>query len=281
MKKFERLREYRFGSRSVVLAPLFLSIIAYGIYILWMGFYWDDWPWMFFSNVIGPKSLVGIEVHRPLSGLFLWLGAELFGETPLYWQIFALLLRFLTGLALWWVIVSIWPQRIERATWITFIFLLYPGFTQQFVSVNSSRHLFALSTFFISLGLMVWSIRKLKWYWSLTVLSLFLSLIGTLTSEYYYGLELVRPVVIWLVLDFGDKKRVERLRTLFKYWIPYFVLLIIVFFWRYLVSQKVNYRMALIDTMVATPIEALIKSERKALRDFFKITNDEESKRLE
>lgn len=272
MKKFERLREYRFGSRSVVLALLFLSIIAYGIYILWMGFYWDDWPWMFFSNVIGPQSLVGIEVHRPLSGLFLWLGAELFGETPLYWQIFALLLRFLTGLALWWVIVSIWPQRIERATWITFIFLLYPGFTQQFVAVNSSRHLFALSTFFISLGLMVWSIRKLKWYWSLTVLSLFLSLIGTLTSEYYYGLELVRPVVIWLVLDFGDKKRVERLRTLFKYWIPYFVLLIIVFFWRYLVSQKVNYRMALIDTMVATPIEALIKSVRTALTDFFLVT---------
>ena len=77
MKLFEKLREYRFGSRSVVFALLFLCILAYGIYILWMGFYWDDWPWMFFSKAIGPKSLVGIEKHRPFSGLFLWLGAEL------------------------------------------------------------------------------------------------------------------------------------------------------------------------------------------------------------
>jgi len=272
MNRFERLREFRFGSRSVAFALLFLTIAAYGIYILWVGFYWDDWPWMFFSNVIGPKSLVGIEVHRPLSGLFLWLGAELFGETPLYWQIFALLLRFLSGLALWWVIVSIWPRRIERATWIAFIFLLYPGFTQQFVAVNSSRHLFALLTFLISLGLMVWSIRKPKWYWSLTVLSLFLSFIATLTSEYYYGLELVRPVVIWLVLDFGVKTHLERMWTLLKYWIPYLVFLITVFLWRYLVSQKVNYRLTLVDTMVTTPIETLIKTGRTALIDFFLVT---------
>ena len=272
MNRLERLREFRFGSRSVAFALLFLIIVAYGIYILWMGFYWDDWPWMFFSNVIGPQSLVGIEVHRPLSGLFLWLGAELIGETPLYWQIFALLLRFLSGLALWWVIVSIWPRRIERATWIAFIFLLYPGFTQQFVAVNSSRHLFALVIFFISLGLMVWSIRKPKWYWSFTVLSLLLSLIGTFTSEYFYGLELLRPFVIWLVLDFGFKTRLVRLLTILKYWIPYSVILIIVFIWRFIVSQKANYRMALIDTIVTTPIETLVKSVHTALIDFFLVT---------
>ena len=272
MKKFERFRNYNFGSCSVVFALLFLTIAAYGIYILWMGFYWDDWPWMFFSNVIGPQSLVGIEVHRPLSGIFLWFGDELLGETPLYWQIFALLLRFLSGLAFWWVIVSIWPRRIERATWITFVFLLYPGFTHQFVAVNSSRHLFALLIFFISLGLMVWSIRKLKWYWLLTILSLLLSLIGTLTSEYFYGLELLRPVVIWLVLDFGYKVQVDRLRTLLKYWIPYLVFLIVVFFWRYLVSQKVNYRIAPIDTFFATPIETLVESVRTVLIDLFLVT---------
>jgi hypothetical protein len=272
VNRLERLREFRFGSRSVAFALLFLIIVAYGIYILWMGFYWDDWPWMFFSNVIGPQSLVGIEVHRPLSGLFLWLGAELIGETPLYWQIFALLLRFLSGLALWWVIVSIWPRRIERATWIAFIFLLYPGFTQQFVAVNSSRHLFALVIFFISLGLMVWSIRKPKWYWSFTVLSLLLSLIGTFTSEYFYGLELLRPFVIWLVLDFGFRTRLVRLLTILKYWIPYSVILIIVFIWRFIVSQKANYRMALIDTIVTTPIETLVKSVHTAMIDFFLVT---------
>jgi hypothetical protein len=150
--------------------------------------------------------------------------------------------------------------------------MLYPGFTQQFVAVNSSRHLFALLVFLISLGLMVWSIRKPRWYWPLTVLALLLSLVGTLTSEYYYGLELVRPVVIWVVVDFGEKIRMERFRTLLKYWTPYLIFLFIVFFWRYVVSQQVNYRMTLINSMVATPIVTLIESVQKALIDIFLVT---------
>lgn len=272
MKLVERLRELEFGRRSVVFALLFLCIIAFGIYIPWVGFYWDDWPWMFFSQVIGPESLVGIEVHRPLSGVFLWLGAELFGETPLYWQIFALLLRYSTGLALWWVATSIWPRRFERAIWMAFIFLLYPGFSQQFVAVNSSRHFFALLLYLLSLGVMVWSLRKRKYYWPLTILSITLSLIGTLTSEYYYGLELVRPVVIWLVLDYEAKPGLGRLRALLRSWMPYLVFTIIIFFWRYIVSQNVNYRLTLIDTMVAAPVETLIKLLSTMFVDFYLVT---------
>ena len=269
MKIIERLRNLEFKKRSVVFALLTLSISAYGIYIHWMGFYWDDWPWMFFSNVIGPQSLIGIEVHRPLSGLFMWFGAELFGETPLYWQIIALLFRFLGALAFWWVLISIWPQKIERATWIAFLFLLYPGFTQQFVAVNSSRHLFALVMFLLSLGVMVWSIRKPQWYWRFTILGLILSSIGILTTEYYYGLELIRPAVIWMVMDFDDKTRLERFRALFKYWLPYLAFLVVTFFWRYIVSQQVNYRITLIDMMGTTPFDTLIKSIGTAFIDFF------------
>jgi hypothetical protein len=236
-----------------------------------MGFYWDDWPWMFFSHILGPKSLIEIDLeHRPVSSLMLWLGAEFLGETPINWQLLALMLRWFTGFALWWALLKIWPSRVEKATWIAFIFLVFPSFTQQFVSVNSSRHLFAMVLFCFSLGVMVWSLRRLDWYWQLSFASMILALIGMLTSEYYYGLELVRPVVIWLVIQ--EKKRVGRLRTLFKYWAPYLLLTCLLFCWRYIISKDVNYQISVIDQLRANPQISIINLLTTIIQDMFEVS---------
>ena len=208
--------------------------------------------------------------HRPVSSLILWLGAELLGETPINWQLLALMLRWITGLALWWAMVKIWPQRVERVTWIAFIFLVFPGFTQQFVSVNSSRHLFALVLLCLSLGVMVWSLRRLEWYWQLTSVSLILALIGMLTSEYYYGLELIRPVIIWLVMQ--EKKRAGGLKTLFRYWAPYLVLVNILFVWRYIISKDVNYQISIIDQLVTSPMASTVKLISTIIQDMFEVS---------
>jgi len=256
---------------SVALALLILCILAFGIYIPWMGFYWDDWPWMFFSHILGPKSLIEIDQeHRPISSLMLWLGAEWLGETPLYWQLHALMLRWFAGLALWWAMVKVWPHRVEKATWIAFIFLVYPGFSQQFISVNSSRHLLAMVLFFLSLGVMAWSLRRQEWYWQLSFVSLILALIGMLTSEYYYGLELVRPVIIWFVIQ--EKNRVGGMRTLFMYWAPYLVLTSNLFLWRYIISKDVNYQISIIDQIVANPLDSTLRLITTIIQDMFEVS---------
>lgn len=236
-----------------------------------MGFYWDDWPWMYFSHILGPESLIEIDQeHRPLSGLLLWLGAELLGETPLYWQILALSFRWFTGLAMWWAMVKIWPHRVEKATWIAFIFLIFPGFSQQFVSVNSSRHILALVFFCLSLGAMVWAIRQPKLYKQLTFGSLILALIGMLASEYYYGLELIRLIIIWLVIE--EKNRGERLRTFFRCWAPYLVLTSILFLWRYIISKDVNYQISIVDQLVASPLDSSMRFITTIIQDIFEVT---------
>lgn len=40
-----------------------LVVLAYGLLIPWMGFYWDDWPFAWFLKFLGPAEF--IEMFRP------------------------------------------------------------------------------------------------------------------------------------------------------------------------------------------------------------------------
>jgi hypothetical protein len=69
-----------------------------------------------------------------------------------------------------------------------------------------------------------------------------------LTSEYYYGLELLRPLVLWLVIA-GVPKRLKRA---LKNWLPYLALLVAVFLWRYWVSKNYNYEITALSGLFAS-----------------------------
>jgi len=156
---------------SIFIILFFVCLLAYGLNIPWMGFYWDDWPWIWFSHVLGTEGMLQIDVeHRPISGVVLWVGALLSGENPLGWQIYNFVLRLMGAFALGWSLKKIWPKNREQIAWVSLLFLVYPGFGQQFVAVNNSRHLFPLITFFLSIGLMVEAYQKKERYWLFTSL---------------------------------------------------------------------------------------------------------------
>ena len=94
--------------------PFFLLLLiaaAFGGLIPWLGFYWDDWIWMYFSHQYGPESLLYIDrLARPFSGELLYIGAAVLGENPLAWYLWSLVLRFFTALALWWTLRQLWPE---------------------------------------------------------------------------------------------------------------------------------------------------------------------------
>ncbi len=227
---------------------LFVCLLAYGLNIPWMGFYWDDWPWIWFSHVLGPEGMLQIDVeHRPVSGVVLWVGALLAGENPIAWQIYNFILRLMGALSLGWALKKIWPKQREQITCATLLFLVYPGFGQQFVAVNNSRHLFPLITFFLSIGLMVVAARSRKSYWGYTALAVTLSLVTMFTTEYYYGLELIRPVIIWLLIRRDEKRFSQTILPAFKKWLPYLIPLLGVFIWRYTISKDVNYQITLFN----------------------------------
>jgi hypothetical protein len=236
----------KLSHRSVPFALLLVCILGYGMYILWMGFYWDDWAWVWFSHVMGSQGMLKIDLeHRPLSGVVLWVGSLLARESTVGWQLYNLFFRWLTGVSLWWMLLKIWPKRGEFAAAVSLLFLVYPGFSQQFVAVNNSRHLLPLALFAFSIGWMVKACRDHSHFWRDTTLALALSLVGLLISDYYYGLELVRPAILWLLTEQRNLR--SRFQAVLLDWLPYFILLGAIFIWRYWVSTQYFYRVSLLD----------------------------------
>ena len=227
--------------------PFFLlamTIFAYGLLLPQLGFYWDDWPWIWIQHVDGKAGMLQIDwPFRPMAGLVLWLFSLVGGENPIVWQGINLLLRWLSSLTAYLALVAIFPLRKESAVWVALLFLLYPGYTHQFVAVNSSRHLLPYSFYFLSLTLMARSIeespsnrsaRKLK------VGALALQALAMLTTEYFYGLELVRPLIVWIIVGrhLGGKKR---LQGTFRESLPYLAIFLIIVLWRLAITRLPGY----------------------------------------
>ncbi|MBT3241480.1 MAG: hypothetical protein HON98_12125 [Chloroflexi bacterium] len=242
----------------VWIALLILSTFSYGIYVGWMGFYWDDWPWIYFGKAFGSDFLLSIDQqHRPLSGVLFSLGHVLFGENPLGWQISNFLARWLSAASLWWALTKLWPKQKERVLSIAFVFLIYPGYNHQFISVNSLRHVLPYSFFFFSIGTMILAARDEVNRKAYIFATLVLALISMLTTEYFYGLEFIRPFILYIVIR--QNERPFSLKKLLKRYLPYFLMLLSVFIWRYLVSKSVNYSISITRGFFDNPGQAILE----------------------
>jgi len=77
------------------------------------------------------------------------------------------------------------------------------------------------------------------------------------SSEYYYGLELIRPLILGLVFRDSDKKEPHKSIQIFKSWLPYLIPLILIFIWRYAISKWVNYEITLLSDLNSAPASGL------------------------
>lgn len=248
---------------------LFLvCVLAYGIYLPWMGFYWDDWPWIWRYHVYGAQAIREIDAaFRPLAGMVLGVGAQIAGENALGWQVYNFVIRWLGGVAFWWSLRQIWPKRREAAFWGAALFLVYPGFSQQFVSINSSRHLFPLITFTLSMGFTGRAFREKGKYWAATGMAVALAAFTMFTTEYYYGLELIRGLVLGILIPPKERGNGAKLAAILKAWAPYLVPLVGVFGWRFAISQQVNYQVSLVGQFSAAPLQTALKIILTSLGD--------------
>ena len=75
---------------------LILCIASYGVLASTLGFYWDDWPMVWFAHTLGPAGFTQVfSSDRPfLAGIYV-LTTALFQTSPLPWQIFGLITRWL------------------------------------------------------------------------------------------------------------------------------------------------------------------------------------------
>ncbi len=138
-------------------------------------------------------------------------------------------------------------------------------------------HFAVLSLFLASLGLMALSLRKPIWpAWPLTVLAMACAA-SMFSLEYFIGLELARPLLIWAVLrNEKPSGQVEKRLWLriFQYWLPYLLVLAAFLAWRIFVFKFQFYRPILIDQFSANPLNALAGLAVRILADLKTVTWD-------
>ena len=247
-----------------------------------LGLYWDDWPSMWFLHFFGPMVFPEVfAIDRPVQGWLFVLTTRLIGENLLAWHVFGIVTRWISGLALCWVLYLLWPQRKVQVVSITALFLVYPGFRQQYIPITYGHQFIILSLFLVSLGMMILALqaesqRKHTRYGVLTGMSLLSSVLSMFALEYFYGLEFLRPVFIWLAADRfmptdGSLSTRRRLSYTLKHWLPYALADGLFLIWR-VTHATPRADIVLFDNLVSRPLETLANLAGTILQDLVEVS---------
>lgn len=258
--------------KSAWLEPvLYLAVcaLAFGLFIPVLGFYWDDWPTIFYTHSSRTAQLVShFSYDRPFSVWGYWLIGRL-GVSPITWQLIALLIRWATVLSFARALKPLWPKHNKTITLIALLFAIYPGYYLQASSVIFSSHLLALLFFLISVGAMGRALtehRNALPYW---LLALCATSIHMFTLEYFVGLELIRPLYIWFLLSNTGLAKRKRLTQLTKSWLPYLAIAVVWVIWRLFLLQLPSepYPLVLAETFRADPLSGFVQLVTVGIQD--------------
>jgi len=246
-------------SRIEVLFPLVLLVLcyaAYGLLIPNLGFYWDDWPMVWFLEALGPEGFHQVwAMDRPMIAPLFQMTTALLGAIPWRWHLFALLTRWFSLICFYWALGELWPEQKQRSRWIILLFAIYPGFQQQSIALIYSHYFLILGLIGISWATMLAALhRKPAWVWSLV--SILTGAFSLFSMEFFIGLELARPLVLWI-----GWKRTHRDRGRRGGWIlhlvPYAVVWITYAFWRTEAVGFRAYQPVLLENLRSAPLDAI------------------------
>lgn len=226
----------RFLSTNPISFPitlLFVSLVTYGVFISSLGFYWDDWPPIFVSHIAEKSAFWKyFRYDRPFQSWTYYFLSFICRDSTFTWQLAAILFRWTAGLTLYYSFLQVFPRARDMLRWAAVLFVVFPGFADQYASVAFSSHLLVYTVFGASLLSMLLAIKSKRFFWVFFPISLLLTAVHLFSMEYFVGLEALRPVLIYIYL----RKNRENGRGVFSStlirWFPYLVLLIIYLYWR-------------------------------------------------
>jgi hypothetical protein len=212
-----------FSPKTIPPVLLILAILAYGLLIPWLGFYWDDWPFAWIAHFLGPGEFIpAFKPFRPFLGPIFLATTSLLGQIPLVWQLFGLLIRCLSALAAWWSLDKIWPEHRSQTLAVSLLFLVFPGYSQQWVAfTHVNQELIPLVFYLYSFGLTACALRAGQRRLAPTLSALLLLIVGLFPTEYFIGLEPLRFLFIGTILAESLSGFWQRLRSALKQWAPY------------------------------------------------------------
>ena len=224
---------FRKENYIVFLLILLLILLAYGLLIPWLGFYWDDWPFAWIFRFFGPTEFIeAFRPFRPYLGPIFAATTTLFGGNPVTWQVVGLLTRYILSIELWFVLKLVWPAQKWNLLWVVLLFTVFPGYQQQWVSLTHvNQELIPLFGLTASFGVTAWAIRNSRYKTFLTMIALVLQVFGLFTTEYFFGLEIIRLFFLYFMLTENKKAWKDKLYKIGFNWLPYLVIWVISAAW--------------------------------------------------
>ncbi len=244
-----------------------------------MGFYWDDWPMLWFKITRGAEGFAeAFTSDRPFLGHLYKLTAALLNDDPLLWQIMTVFFRWTVTAAFWWMLKLLWPARKREVFWISLLLAVYPGFKQMPIVYVWMNAFIMLLAYILSYGMMLkaaGSGSKTAWLlW--TVPSVLLYTFCTISTEYYTGLDVCRGVILWIFFaqqaGFRELSFLKKVRKVFLQWLPYLAVLGAFMFWRVFIFKFPSYQPVLLDEMSSNPLKAILGIGARIVEDAYTAT---------
>ena len=259
---------------TIPLLILGIAFLAFGIKTLDQGFFHDDWHHVYYAYNYGLEGLKQFLFFdsRPFASIFYGPFFTLLGFDPFNWHLLVLLLRFFTVVAFWGCLNLIWPGHTKENILVAALFLVYPVFQVQPNSVSYALHWFTYLVFMLSLLFMVLAQQNPKSALWFSLASLLLQFFHLLMIEYFAGIELIRPLLLWQILHTLPAR--ERLRKAFVSWLPYLGVLIVYTVLRASYSQILGYDRntpVILLGLFSTPLDSILFLVQAVVRDLVDI----------
>jgi len=259
------MKSIRFFERSIPLLFLTVTIVAYGLLLPLTGFYWDDLPFAWIAEFLGPWEFVPAFAQvRPFLGPIFFVTTSLIPPVPLYWQIFALVIRFLAGLSAWFSLNQVWPHHKRQTLIVSLLFLVFPGYSQHWVAfTHINQEWIPFIFYLLSFGFSARALRnryviarrgeatttakRARGKQSLNdrditsdkgstqsvsspgprndmIFALLLLIAGVFPTEYFVSIEPMRFLFIWVIVSEQVNEFRQRFIESLKRWIPYLLI---------------------------------------------------------
>lgn len=208
----------------------FLLGISYAVQAGKLGWYLDDWIILEAYNFGGASRLGAYTFMggRPLVSPLWLLGFWVCGMDPVRWQLWSLSWHALTSIFLWLSLRKLFPNHQLQVGLAILLFTVYPLFDQQASALTFSFHWIAFALWALSLYLMILAAQNPKYWTVFTLFGLLVFSIQVYTNEFFVGLEILRPFVLWVAFQSHKK----RLHNTIQHEVPWAITFIGYLVWR-------------------------------------------------
>ncbi len=207
-----------------------ITVCAYGLLLPFTGFYWDDLPFTWIAQFLGPREFIpAFAPYRPFLAPIFYLTTRLIPPVPIYWQTFALVIRFIIGITAWWSFKQIWRERPQLAWIAALLVLIFPGYSQHWVAyTHINQELIPFIFYILSFGFTFKALQTPSRQPALVyiIIALLLQICGIFPTEYFFGMEGLRFLFLFLFFHF-EGNLIERFTKTIKTWIPYLLVWIL------------------------------------------------------